>query len=201
MAWINTISYEAATGRLKRLYDKIKGPDNNVDNIMMAHSLRPHTMKGHMEIYKSVLHHTRNTFPKWLLEALGVYVSHLNKCNYCFEHHYAGMKRLINEDEKSEKIRAAFLKNQPELAFAGRELALMTYARRLTLNPTVATITWVKDLKTAGLDDGEILEANQVISYFAYANRMVVGLGINTEGDIIGLSPGDMDDEGNWQHY
>ena len=198
--WIKHISYEAATGRLKRLYDKIKGPDNNVDNIMMAHSLRPHTMKGHMEIYKNVLHHTHNTFPKWLLEALGVYVSYMNGCHYCFEHHFMGMKRLLNGAPRADEIRAALLKEQPELAFSGKELALMNYAERLTLQPTKANEDWVLDLQKAGLDDGEILEVNQVISYFAYANRMVVGLGINTDGDVIGLSPGDMDDEGNWQH-
>ena len=59
MTWIRTISYDDAEGLLKRLYDRIKGPDNNVDNIMLAHSLRPHTMEGHMALYKHVLHHTR----------------------------------------------------------------------------------------------------------------------------------------------
>ncbi|MFK7983176.1 MAG: alkylhydroperoxidase, partial [Saprospiraceae bacterium] len=63
-----------------------------------------------------------------------------------------------------------------------------------------ATESWITDLRATGLNDGEILEANQVISYFAYANRMVVGLGINTTGDIVGLSPGDMEDEDNWSH-
>ncbi len=37
-------------------------------------------------------------------------------------------------------------------------------------------------------------------AYFAYANRMVLGLGIDTEGDIIGLSPGDSSDPDNWSH-
>ena len=52
MTWIRTIKFEEATGKLRDLYERIKGPDNNVDNIMMAHSLRPHTMEGHMAIYK-----------------------------------------------------------------------------------------------------------------------------------------------------
>ena len=200
MAWIKTISYEAATGALKRLYDKVKGPNNNVDNIMMTHSLRPHTMKGHMAIYKNVLHHNQNTFPKWFLEALGVYVSHLNGCKYCFDHHFAGMERLIEAKEKSNKIKSAIQNGLLKIAFSGKKLALMQYAERLTLKPTEAAESWVIDLRQAGLTDGEILEANQVISYFAYANRMVVGLGINTEGDIIGLSPGDMEDADNWSH-
>ncbi len=200
MSWIKIIPYESATGALKRLYDKVKGPNNNVDNIMLTHSLRPHTMKGHMAIYKNVLHHSGNTFPKWFLEALGVYVSHLNGCRYCFDHHFAGMERLIGEQEKSMNIKEAIQSGQLDSAFAGKELALMHYAQQLTEQPTKARESWITDLRKAGLDDGEILEANQVISYFAYANRMVVGLGINTDGDIIGLSPGDMKDADNWSH-
>ena len=81
MTWIETVPYEESTGKLRKLYDRVKGPDNNVDNIMMAHSLRPHSMEGHMAIYKYVLHHTNNTVPKWFLETIGVWVSLLNKCN------------------------------------------------------------------------------------------------------------------------
>jgi len=43
MTWIDTVSYEDSDGELKKLYDRIKGPGNNVDNIMLAHSLRPHS--------------------------------------------------------------------------------------------------------------------------------------------------------------
>ena len=57
MSWIKTISYIETSGRLRKLYDRVKGPNNNVDNIMMLHSLRPHTMEGHMAIYKLSLIH------------------------------------------------------------------------------------------------------------------------------------------------
>ena len=33
MSWIDIISYEKSTGKLRKLYDRVKGPDNNVDNI------------------------------------------------------------------------------------------------------------------------------------------------------------------------
>ena len=46
--WIRTISYEESDGKLRKLYDRVKGPDNNVDNIMLSHSLRPHSMEAHM---------------------------------------------------------------------------------------------------------------------------------------------------------
>ena len=114
MTWIATVAFEDATGKVRQLYERIKGPDNNVDNIMMAHSLRPHTMEGHMALYKNVIHHPRNTLPKWLLEAVGVYVSLINKCDYCIEHHYAGMRRLLNDDERSSEIRTALEAEDPE---------------------------------------------------------------------------------------
>ena len=80
MSWIKTIPYAEATGRLRKLYDRVKGPDDNVDNIMMAHSLRAHSMEGHMALYKNVLHHNGNSLDKSFLELMGVWVSLLNRC-------------------------------------------------------------------------------------------------------------------------
>jgi uncharacterized protein YciW len=58
----------------------------------------------------------------------------------------------------------------------------------------------VIELRNAGYEDGEILEINQVVSYFAYANRTVLGLGCSTDGDIIGLSPNNSDNPDDWSH-
>ena len=200
MTWIKTIPYEEACGKLRKLYNRVKGPDNNVDNILLAHGLRPASLQGHMGLYKSVLHHSDNSLPKWLLEAIGLCVSLLNKCPYCVEHHYAGMKVLIGDDARSTAIRTALEADLPSDAFHGRELALMQYATILTRNPDHLTEDHIKGLRAEGLSDGEILEANQVAAYFSYANRTVLGLGVRTTGDIIGLSPNDTNDPDNWSH-
>ena len=200
MSWIDTIAYGDAEGELKILYDRIKGPDDNVDNIMLAHSLRPHTMQGHMTLYKYVLHHPRNTLPKAYLEAIGVYVSLLNECDYCFDHHFAGMSRLLDDSARSEAIRQALQSRRPEDAFEGAELAGLAYAAKLTTDAATITRDDVVELREAGFDDGQILELNQVTAYFGYANRTVLGLGVDTRGDIIGLSPGDTTDPDNWSH-
>ena len=46
--------------------------------------------------------------------------------------------------------------------------------------------TDVRALQAAGLDDGQILEANQIIGYFNYVNRCLNGLGVTTQGDVVG---------------
>ncbi len=200
MSWIDTVSYEDAEGELRTLYDRIKGAGNNVDNIMLAHSLRPHSMQGHMTLYKVVLHHPRNTLQKVYLETIGVYVSSLNNCDYCVEHHFAGMARLLGDVARADAIRQALENRQPELAFDGAELAGLQYASKLTLEADSLTQHDIDALRQTGLDDGQILEINQVTAYFAYANRTVLGLGVNTAGDIIGLSPGDSENTDNWSH-
>jgi len=199
MSFIKTISYKEAANSLKRLYDKVKGPDNNVDNIMMVHSLRPHTMIGHMSLYKNVLHHSNNTMPKWFLETIGVYVSLLNNCSYCVDHHFKGLKRLLNDDVKAQLIKKKLITNSYETLFDKDYSLVLRYAEKLTKKPSQITDNQIDEMTNEGVNDGQILEINQVISYFNYANRTVLGLGVNIEGDILGLSPNDNDGK-NWNH-
>lgn len=198
MTWIKTIPYEQATGNLKALYHRVKGPNDNIDNIMLAHSLRPHTMEGHMALYKAVLHHPRNSIETWFLEAIGVYTSMLNKCHYCIEHHYQGMARLLTDDDRASAMRNALQAREPAKAFNKKETEALLYAKKLTLQIHDVQQRDIQAMRDAGWDDGEILEINQVTAYFNYANRTVLGLGVNTEGDVLGLSPSD--DSDSWNH-
>jgi uncharacterized peroxidase-related enzyme len=205
MSFIEVIEVAAAEGKLADIYKRVQSPDGQVDNVLKVHSLRPHTLQGHMTLYKSVLHHSGNSLPKWFLESIGVLVSKLNGCNYCAQHHAAGMQRLIGEDSA---LGGAFFENcmnelestRPGDPFSPTQQAALVYARKLTVNPGGICDKDVEGMRTAGLQDGEILEINQVASYFSYANRTVSGLGVNTENEVVGLSPGDSDDPNNWGH-
>ena len=200
MAWIKTIEYANANSQLKRLYDRVKGANGQIDNILKAHSLRPHSLAGHMTLYKNVLHHRANTLPKWYLEAIGTYVSMLNKCDYCVRHHFHGLKRLLNDDKRADKIFAAFKSKNISDAFEEKYMAGIKYAELLTNNMADISEGTIHALRTVGFDDGEILEINQVTAYFNYANRTVLGLGVVTDGEVLGLSPNDSADEKNWGH-
>jgi uncharacterized peroxidase-related enzyme len=200
MSWIGIVGKGEATGRLQKLYERVAGPSDKVDNVLQIHSLRPHTLEGHMALYKSVLHHTGNKLPKWLLETIGVYVSQLNGCSYCVAHHSAGLSKLLQNEKRFGEIVHALEAGVFDTVFDPRERAVLEYARQLTQLPAEMRETSIQGMRAAGLDDGEILEVNQVVSYFAYVNRTVLGLGVTTEGDKLGLSPGDSPDLENWKH-
>lgn len=200
MFWIKTIAFPDAVGKLRQVYDRIVGPTGALDNILEVHSLRPHSLEGHMALYKNVLHHRSNTLPKWFLETIGVYVSLLNRCSYCVDHHYAGLERLLEDPERSATLRRALEAERFGDVLEPRYVTALVYAKKLTLDPASVDEAAVRGMRDAGLDDGEILEVNQVVAYFAYANRTVQGLGVTTEGDVLGLSPSDSRDEGSWAH-
>ncbi len=168
---------------------------------MMMHSLRPHTMEGHMAIYKYVLHHSNNTIPKWFLETLGVWVSSLNNCSYCVEHHFSGLQRLLKDEAHGLALRQAIETRDISAApLNDAEKCAMEYARELTLNPSGVQESQIDEMRRLGYTDGEILEINQVSAYFSYANRTVLGLGCSTDGDILGLSPNNSENPDDWSH-
>ena len=205
MTFIKTISQENASGKLKSIYDRVGGPNGKVDNILAAHSLRPASLEGHMALYKNVLHHNANETPKWFLETIGVFVSMINQCSYCVDHHFAGLKRLLNDETRAGDI---FTELEGAAQDAMRNCACLSekenralqYAAILTRDPPKITNSTIDELRNAGWDDGGILEINQVAAYFSYANRTVLGLGVDTQGDELGLSPSNSDDEADWGH-
>ena len=57
----------------------------------------------------------------------------------------------------------------------------MRYAVKLSLWPWNVTESDIQKLREVGLSDRDIVDANQVVSYFAYANRVTDGLGVELE--------------------
>ncbi len=81
MAWIRTIDEEQAEGPLKRLYKRFLASWGGVDNILKIHSLNPPTLRGHLELYRTVMHGP-SPLSKARREMIAVVVSAANRCHY-----------------------------------------------------------------------------------------------------------------------
>lgn len=185
-AWIKMIPDDEAGPELLDVLRLARTPHGTVDNVMRVHSLRPNTMRGHVILYRAALHDDANTLPMWLQEVISSWVSTLNACPYSYANHWSNAAHLIADAQRAEKVEAALKARRPETVFDGRELALLVYAEKLTLRPADMVPADVDALRAEGLDDGEILEANQIIGYFNYVNRLLNGLGVSTDGDVVG---------------
>ncbi len=58
---------------------------------------------------------------------------------------------------------------------------MIDYALKLTRTPGEMERADVEALRAAGLSDRAILDLNLVVGYFAFANRLVDGLGVELE--------------------
>ena len=59
--------------------------------------------------------------------------------------------------------------------------AMLLYAVKLTLEPWNMERDDVVALREAGFVDSDILDINQVTGYYAFANRLIDGLGVELE--------------------
>jgi uncharacterized peroxidase-related enzyme len=59
--------------------------------------------------------------------------------------------------------------------------AMLAYAVKLTREPWEMQKADVEALRQAGFDDNGILDINQVTGYYAFANRLADGLGVELE--------------------
>jgi NAD(P)H-hydrate epimerase len=61
--------------------------------------------------------------------------------------------------------------------------ALLAYALKLTRTPATIARQDVEALRAHGLDDRAIVDANQVVAYYNYVNRVADGLGVELEAN------------------
>ena len=185
--WIAVIGDEEASPELAASLDAVRAPSGDVGNVMRVHSLRPHTMTGHQALYMSVLHHDGNRLPAWFQEVIASWVSILNRCDYSLANHFANARHLIADEDRADAILAALETGRPEDAFEADHLAMLRYAAKLTREPDAMVEGDVAAMRAEGVDDGRILEVNQICGYFNYVNRLLNGLGVTLDGDVVGF--------------
>ncbi len=61
---------------------------------------------------------------------------------------------------------------------SSRYRALCRYARKVTLTPSDIEEQDIEEMRDANFSDREIVDANGIIAYYNYANRVASGLGV-----------------------
>lgn len=173
MAWIEVIDEEEATAKLAEVYQQIAGRRGKVANIMSVHSLMPHAMQAHMNLYLAIMFE-RSGLSREEREMVATAVSSINRCEYCKHHHGEALKAYWDDPHKVE----SFMIDWRSIELDDRQQAMLAYAERLTLRPDSVTEADIDALRDAGFDDASVLALNLVTSYFNFVNRIAEGLGV-----------------------
>ena len=92
-------------------------------------------------------------------------------------HHRRGLRRLIKDDE----LVAAVEHDWTTAPLTPKRTAMLRYAVKLTETPSATSDADADALREAGFSDRDILDITEVVGYYAYANRIADGLGLQTE--------------------
>ena len=92
-------------------------------------------------------------------------------------HHRRGLRRLLRNDE----LVTAVEHDWTTAPLSPKRTAMLRFAVKLTETPAATDDADVDALRTAGFSDRDILDIVEVVGYYAYANRIADGLGLQTE--------------------
>ncbi len=81
MAWIKGVNEDEASGELGEIYRSVAGKSGIVDNILKIHSLNPASLRGHYDLYRSLMY-GKSELTRVQRELIAVAVSRANNCHY-----------------------------------------------------------------------------------------------------------------------
>jgi len=100
-------------------------------------------------------------------------------------HHRRGLRRLLRDDALLERLDAETWEPGAEErlddALGPRRRALVGYVAKLTRAPAGVREEDVTRLRAQGFTDADVLAVCEVAAYYAFANRVVDGLGVELE--------------------
>jgi uncharacterized peroxidase-related enzyme len=187
ICWIDVVDYQEADVDLKNIYDGVRSPEGQLDNLYQAFSLRPHTIRPADDLYLATLHHQDNTLPKWFSELLGTYVAILTGCDYARAHHGQNFAYLMADHDRANNVVESLVSGDLAACGTEKEVSALSYANKLCLDPGQVCQSDIETLTRTGWSDGEILEIVQIVGMFSYFCRVINGVGISLGKEKIGL--------------
>ena len=92
-------------------------------------------------------------------------------------HHRRGLRRLLKDDELLARID----EDWRTAGLSDKRVAMLEYSIKLTATPANVVEADVDALRAAGFSDRDTLDIAEVVSYYAYVNRIADGLGVSLE--------------------
>ena len=181
MAYINIIEPENASGALRSIYEELERKRGKLAQIHKIQSLNPDTITTHMDLYMSIMF-SKSPLSRAQREMMAVVVSAQNGCGYCIGHHGEALNHYWKDADKVARLARDFTLVELENV----DVHLCKLAKVLTISPQkVEEKKDITPLKKDGLSDRAILDAVLVISYFNFVNRIVLGLGVETDEEEV----------------
>jgi len=154
---------EQVEGYLKIVEDKI----GFIPNVLAAFAKFPKQFEGFTKLYNSLML-GESGLTKLEREMIAVTVSSENHCFYCLVAHGSAVRELSNDPQLGERIAANF--RSAELP--RRQEELLSFAKKLTKDPSEIGEQERKKLRDVGYTDRDIWDISAIVGFFNMTNRL-----------------------------
>ena len=154
---------EQVESYLKIVEDKI----GFIPNVLAAFAKFPKQFEGFTKLYNSLML-GESGLTKLEREMIAVTVSSENHCFYCLVAHGSAVRELSNDPQLGERIAANF--RSAELPRKQEEL--LSFAKKLTKDPSEIGEQERKKLRDVGYTDRDIWDISAIVGFFNMTNRL-----------------------------
>ncbi|GJL77239.1 MAG: alkyl hydroperoxide reductase AhpD [Nitrospinaceae bacterium] len=173
---IDSITEDAAEGRVKAVYDDLRDSTGIVPNVFKVLSIWPEGLELYVAMFKTMML-DNTSLTRVVKEMIAATVSRLNQCDYCLGHHQNFMTQYGISSEISEQV-----VNDPQTAeISDGEKKLLTYVEKMTRHAYKVLDADIEALKKVGWTHEQILEATLICALFNALNRFADALGVQPE--------------------
>ena len=176
MAWIDTVSWADSEGLLREAYDWQAAALGEPAEFTMLGSLYPPIVEERLRLYRTV-----ERCPSGLTaierQSAALVTSRLNGTDHCA----SGLRLKLESLGLADEVLDAIDADPANVRSGDRRLdAICAYAATLTQTPAAVAEDDLEPLREHGLSDLDILDLNNMVAYYAYINRVVMGLGLRS---------------------
>jgi uncharacterized peroxidase-related enzyme len=129
-------------------------------------------LRARSQLFNAIMY-GRGGLPRAERELVATAESRVNGCVYCASVH----SRLFVQLSKDLDTMQRLLDEGVETGLTPRYRSIVDFAVKLSATPLTVERTDLEKLRSAGLNDVEILDLINAVSMFAWANRLMLTLG------------------------
>jgi len=176
MAWIDPVSWDDASGALRDAYDWQAAKLGEPAEFTMLGSLYPPIVEERLRLYRAV-EHCPSQLTAIERQSAALVTSRLNGTDHCA----SGLRLKLESLGLATDVLDGIDTDPTRVQSGdGRLDAICAYAAQLTQSPAAVTEDDLEPLREHGLSDLDILDLNNMVAYYAYINRVVMGLGLRS---------------------
>ncbi len=173
--WIETVAADDAEGELADSYAWQAASLGEPAEFTMLGSLYPAIVQQRLELYRTV-ENCPSSMSQVERQSAAFVTSLINGTAHCA----SGLRLKLVSLGAGAAVEA--IESSPVEPATGDERldAICAHAAKLTTRPTEMSSTDLDELRRLGLDDLDLVDLNNMVAYYNYINRVVMGLGLRS---------------------